>query len=139
MATFWCGAANSMLSLIFARAICGLGAGGMLTMSSILMSDLVPIEERGMYQSYINILFGVGATTGAATGGAIADSLGWRVSVSFRYAGVEAKMRDESWPNFWIVGILYSDSSHNSLLARWLYHHTFRHWHRRRHETQDHP
>lgn len=79
-ATLWCGAANSMLSLIFARALCGLGAGGMMTMASILMSDLVPIEIRGTYQSFINILFGIGATAGAATGGAIADTLGWRVS-----------------------------------------------------------
>lgn len=79
-ATVWCGYAQSMLSLIFARAICGLGAGGMMTMASIIMSDLVPIETRGNYQSCINVLFGVGATMGAAFGGAIADNFGWRVS-----------------------------------------------------------
>jgi MFS family permease len=80
VATLWCGAAQSMLSFIFARALCGLGAGGMMTMGSIIVSDIVPIEVRGTYQSYINILFGTGATMGAAFGGAIADSLGWRVS-----------------------------------------------------------
>ena len=78
--TAWCGAANSMLSFIFARAFCGLGAGGMLTIASILISDLVPIEVRGTYQSYINILFGLGSACGAAFGGAIADTFGWRVS-----------------------------------------------------------
>lgn len=40
--------------------------------------DLVPIESRGVYQSYINIVFGLGSALGAALGGAIADSLGWR-------------------------------------------------------------
>lgn len=40
--------------------------------------DLVPIESRGVYQSYINIMYGLGSALGAATGGAIADSLGWR-------------------------------------------------------------
>lgn len=49
-----------------------------MTMGSIITSDLVPIETRGVYQSYINIVFGLGQALGAATGGLIADSLGWR-------------------------------------------------------------
>lgn len=78
LATIWCALAQSMTSFIIARAVCGLGAGGMITLSSIVTSDLVPIEIRGIYQSYINIMFGVGATAGAALGGLIADTLGWR-------------------------------------------------------------
>jgi hypothetical protein len=77
-ATIWCALAQSMTSFILARAVCGLGAGGMIAMGSIITSDLVPIEIRGVYQSYINIVFGIGSTMGAALGGAIADSLGWR-------------------------------------------------------------
>ncbi|RKF55129.1 putative transporter [Golovinomyces cichoracearum] len=76
--TIWCALAQNMGSFIFARAFCGLGAGGLVTMSSIVTSDLVPIEIRGIYQSYINLVFGVGSTSGAALGGWIADSLGWR-------------------------------------------------------------
>ncbi|PMD36194.1 major facilitator superfamily transporter [Hyaloscypha variabilis F] len=78
LATLWCALAQSMTSFILARAVCGLGAGGMLAMGSIITSDLVPIEIRGVYQSYINIVFGFGSAMGAALGGAIADSLGWR-------------------------------------------------------------
>lgn len=78
LATIWCALAQSMTSFIIARAVCGLGAGGMMTLGSIITSDLVPIEIRGVYQSYINIVFGSAAALGAATGGAIADSLGWR-------------------------------------------------------------
>ena len=44
LATLWCALADSMTSLIIARAFCGLGAGGMMTMGSIIVSDLVPIE-----------------------------------------------------------------------------------------------
>ena len=77
-ATLWCALAQSMMSFIIARALCGLGAGGMMTMGSIITSDLVPIEIRGAYQSYINIVFGIGSALGAALGGAIADHLGWR-------------------------------------------------------------
>ncbi len=53
-------------------------------MGSIITSDLVPIEIRGNYQSYINIIYGVGSALGAATGGAIADSLGWRWEFGFQ-------------------------------------------------------
>lgn len=49
-----------------------------MAMGSIITSDLVPIEIRGTYQSYINIIFGAGSAAGAALGGAIADALGWR-------------------------------------------------------------
>lgn len=77
-ATLWCALAQSMLSFILARALCGLGAGGMMSLGSIITSDLVPIEIRGAYQSYINMIFGVGSALGAALGGAIADNLGWR-------------------------------------------------------------
>lgn len=78
VSTIWCGLAQSMTSFIAARALCGLGAGGMMALGAIITSDLVPIEIRGQYQSYINITFGVGSALGAALGGAIADHLGWR-------------------------------------------------------------
>jgi MFS family permease len=57
---------------------------GTLVMGSIITSDLVPIEIRGTYQSYINIIYGAGSALGAATGGAIADSLGWRWEFGFQ-------------------------------------------------------
>jgi hypothetical protein len=43
-ATVWCALAGSMQSFIAARAVCGLGAGGMMAMGSIITSDLVDIE-----------------------------------------------------------------------------------------------
>ncbi|KAF3760716.1 MFS general substrate transporter [Cryphonectria parasitica EP155] len=78
LATLWCALAQSMVSFIAARAVCGLGAGGVMILGSIIVSDLVPIEHRGAYQSYINAVYGVGSTLGAALGGFMADYLGWR-------------------------------------------------------------
>lgn len=78
LATLWCALAQSMTSFIAARAVCGLGAGGVMTLGSIIVSDLVPIEHRGAYQSYINAVYGIGSTLGAALGGFMADYLGWR-------------------------------------------------------------
>ncbi|KAG7286989.1 hypothetical protein NEMBOFW57_006489 [Staphylotrichum longicolle] len=78
VATVWCALAGSMESFIVARAVCGLGAGGMMTLASIIVSDVVPIEIRGAFQSYMNMTYGVGSMLGAALGGAMADYLGWR-------------------------------------------------------------
>lgn len=78
IATLWCALAGSMTSFIAARAVCGLGAGGVMSLGAIIVSDLVPIERRGTYQSYINANYGVSATLGAALGGFMADYLGWR-------------------------------------------------------------
>jgi MFS family permease len=46
--------------------------------AGIMTNDLVKIEVRGTYQAYINLLFGSGAAFGAAFGGALCDSIGWR-------------------------------------------------------------
>lgn len=78
LATLWCALAQSMTSFIVARAACGVGAGGIMTLGSIIVSDLVPIEHRGAYQSYLNMVYGIGSTLGAALGGFMADYLGWR-------------------------------------------------------------
>jgi len=78
LTTVWCALAQSMGSFIAARACCGAGAGGVISMSMIIMSDVVKIEYRGIYQSYLNMSLGVGSGLGAALGGFLCDRLGWR-------------------------------------------------------------
>ncbi|KAM3457140.1 hypothetical protein MY3296_001192 [Beauveria thailandica] len=78
LATTLCATAWSIESFIFARALCGLGAGGMSCLGSIIISDLVPIQRRSSYQAYINVTYGVSSTLGAALGGTLAEALGWR-------------------------------------------------------------
>lgn len=76
--TAWCGLAQSIGSFIAARALCGLGAGGVFSMGQIISSDLVRIEYRGTYQSYINLCLGIGSCLGLAFGGFLCDKIGWR-------------------------------------------------------------
>ncbi|KAJ6779984.1 hypothetical protein PWT90_10701 [Aphanocladium album] len=75
-----CGLARSMVQLCVARGVTGVGGGGMTAVVSILVSDIVPLRERGVWQGYINIIFSVGTATGAPLGGILADSIGWRWS-----------------------------------------------------------
>lgn len=74
----FCGLAQTMEQLIGARAFAGIGGGGMMTVVSILLSDIVPLRERGTWQGYINIVYAIGASSGAPLGGILADSIGWR-------------------------------------------------------------
>lgn len=78
--TAWCGAAPDLGSFIAARAVCGLGAGGVVSMAGILVSDVVKIEYRGIYQSYFNMSYGTGTGLGAALGGWLCDRFGWRMA-----------------------------------------------------------
>jgi MFS family permease len=43
-----------------------------------MTNDLVKIEYRGTYQAYINLFYGLGSASGAAFGGFLCDTLGWR-------------------------------------------------------------
>ena len=74
VSTAWCGAAPNLGSFIAARAICGLGAGGVMSMATILVSDVVKIEYRGIYQSWFNMAYGTGTGLGAALGGWLVDT-----------------------------------------------------------------
>lgn len=75
-----CGLAQDIWQLIIARAVAGIGGGGMNAVTSILLSDIVPLRDRGMWQGYLNVIFGAGMATGAPLGGLMADSIGWRWS-----------------------------------------------------------
>ncbi|EJT97595.1 vacuolar amino acid permease [Dacryopinax primogenitus] len=76
--TVLCGIAPSMRFLIIARAVAGMGGGGIMTVSSIVVTDLIPLKHRGLYQGCANILFGAGAGLGGPLGGFLNDRLGWR-------------------------------------------------------------
>ena len=52
----------------------------MTTVVSIMLSDVVPLKDRGMWQGVINIIYASGAGTGAPLGGFLADTIGWRWS-----------------------------------------------------------
>ncbi|KAF3252100.1 hypothetical protein TWF192_004553 [Orbilia oligospora] len=80
----WCGLARSMDELIVARAFAGIGGGGMTTLVSIVVSDIVPLHKRGTWQGFLNIIYATGASAGAPLGGLMADRIGWRWAFLFQ-------------------------------------------------------
>ncbi|KAJ7432030.1 MFS general substrate transporter [Mycena galericulata] len=74
----FCGLAETLPQLIFARGLAGIGGGGMSTVVSIIMSDIVPLRSRGTWQGILNIIYASGSAIGAPLGGFLSDSIGWR-------------------------------------------------------------
>ncbi|OAX79716.1 hypothetical protein ACJ72_05963 [Emergomyces africanus] len=69
-----CALAQDIVFLNLMRAVTGLGGGGLVTMATIINSDMIPFKERGMYQAVQNVLNGFGSICGASLGGSIADT-----------------------------------------------------------------
>ncbi|KAF7310072.1 Iron permease [Mycena indigotica] len=74
------GAAQNMTWLIGARTVQGVGGGGILALSEILIADLVPLAERGAYQGFLALVWSIGSCIGPPIGGALAnvDGKAWR-------------------------------------------------------------
>lgn len=68
----------SLWWIVFGRLIAGIGGSGFSSLSSITMSDLIPLRDRGFFQGLANIFFGLGAASGGVLGGVLSDWLGWR-------------------------------------------------------------
>ena len=74
----WCGFANSMTSLIFARALQGVGAGGIMPLAFILIGEMFTLEQRAKMQGLFSGVWGVSSIVGPLLGGFLVDQLSWR-------------------------------------------------------------
>lgn len=72
------GLSQTILQLIFFRALQGLGAGALMGMAFATIGDIFTPRERGKYQGFNGAVFGVSSVIGPVVGGLITDSIGWR-------------------------------------------------------------
>ncbi len=71
------GMSDSMTQLIAFRAIQGLGGGVIMANSFVAIADLFPPEERGKFQGFLGVVFGMSSVIGPTLGGFITDNFSW--------------------------------------------------------------
>lgn len=76
----WIGTSTKFWHLIAGRVISGIGGGGMTSVVSILLNDLVPLRDLAAWRSYVYIAATLGRSCGAPLGGFMVDTIGWRWS-----------------------------------------------------------
>ncbi|MBN1632422.1 MAG: MFS transporter [Thermoleophilia bacterium] len=64
--------------LIAARAVQGLGGGGLMILSQSVIADIVPPRQRGTYMGIMAGAWAFASVLGPVLGGWFADSIGWR-------------------------------------------------------------
>jgi EmrB/QacA subfamily drug resistance transporter len=77
-ASLLCGLAWSMPSLIAARALQGIGAGGVLPIGVTIIGDLYSVEERARVQGYVASVWGISSVLGPTLGGLFSEYGSWR-------------------------------------------------------------
>ncbi|CAI7591937.1 unnamed protein product [Penicillium palitans] len=71
------GAINSSM-MIAGRTIQGIGGGGINVMIDMIVSDMVPLRERGNFMGMIFAVFSIGTSLGPFIGGALVQHSSWR-------------------------------------------------------------
>jgi EmrB/QacA subfamily drug resistance transporter len=74
-----CAIAPNILLLILARALQGIGGGGILPLVQTVISDVVSPRERGQYQAYFSSVWVSAGIGGPILGGLFAEHLHWSV------------------------------------------------------------
>lgn len=74
-----CATAQSSLNFIIGRAFAGLGSAGLIAGSNILLTRLLPLHRRPLYQGYIGGMESVAIAIGPLIGGAVTLASSWRV------------------------------------------------------------
>ncbi|KAF9888877.1 hypothetical protein FE257_008247 [Aspergillus nanangensis] len=72
--------AQTATQLIIFRAFTGVGGGGLMTVAQMIVSDVVPLRERGKYQGILGAVVAIANGIGPVIGGALASTGpdGWR-------------------------------------------------------------
>src|SRR6202035_4836148 len=122
-----CALAPSMLVLVLGRGLQGLGGGGIMPLSQVIVGDVSPPRERGRYQAYIGIVW-IGAGIGGPGGGRlIAQHLSWPLifwinvplGIAAAYltnAALKRLPRNERWHELDIAGAALMMASAIALL-----------------------
>lgn len=83
-----CAVAKQFSTLLVGRSLQGIGGGGLIALTEIVVTDLVPLRLRGQWFGIISGMWAIGSVSGPVIGGAFAQNVSWVSSLTikgFRY------------------------------------------------------
>ena len=69
--------AQNFTEILVGRCIQGIGGGGIQALAEIIVTDLVPLRQRGNYYGILSAMYAVGAVLGPILGGGFAENVTW--------------------------------------------------------------
>lgn len=76
--TIICSVANKIAVLLAGRCVQGIGGGGLVSLTYVIVADMVPLRDRGKWFSIISLQWAIGSVIGPVIGGAFAEKATWR-------------------------------------------------------------
>ncbi|EHY57057.1 hypothetical protein ABEF92_003407 [Exophiala dermatitidis] len=73
-----CPLSSKFWMLVLARGIVGIGTAGMGYIVSLIITDIVPVRNRAIWQSGIDLVTFLGRLAGGTLGGVVVERLGWQ-------------------------------------------------------------
>ena len=70
--------AQNFTTLLIGRSIQGTGGGGIISLTEVLITDLIPLRERGKWMGFQSLTWAIGSVSGPLIGGAFAQEATWR-------------------------------------------------------------
>jgi MFS family permease len=79
---------NNFTYMLVGRTIQGVGGGGIIALSEIIVTDLIPLRYRGQYFGILSAMWSLGSVAGPILGGGFAENVTW-VSLNQDFRGTE--------------------------------------------------
>ncbi|KAF2099620.1 MFS general substrate transporter [Rhizodiscina lignyota] len=70
--------ANNFTVILVGRTIQGIGGGGVISLTEIVVTDLVPLRERGKWMGMVSSMWSLGTVIGPLLGGGFSQNVTWR-------------------------------------------------------------
>lgn len=68
---------NDFTALLTSRVIQGIGGGGIAALTGVIITDMVPLKERGKWLGLVTMMWAIGSVIGPVIGGVLAEKASW--------------------------------------------------------------